>query len=86
VNVGYSRTVRFKTKLDLLIASKILIVIWISEEFADRSWQVFEHFNADKHWSFTDCSSYVVMKNKGIAEAFTFDRHFSQMGFICYPN
>ncbi|WP_448572870.1 hypothetical protein [Trichothermofontia sp.] len=36
--------------------------------------------------SFTDCTSYVVMKQHRITEVFTFDHHFSQMGFIPCPN
>lgn len=38
-----------------------------------------------KEWSFTDCVSYVVMKQREITEAFTFDHHFAQMGFIKQP-
>ena len=38
-----------------------------------------------KEWSFTDCVSYVVMKQREITEAFTFDDHFAQMGFIKQP-
>lgn len=30
---------------------------------------------------FTDCTSYVVMKELGIKLVFTFDEHFRQMGF-----
>ncbi|MFT3882753.1 MAG: PIN domain-containing protein [Gemmatales bacterium] len=41
--------------------------------FADRS---------DKHWSLTDCISFVVMKQEGISEALTGDRHFEQAGFV----
>lgn len=36
----------------------------------------------DKHWSLTDCISFVVMKDYGITEALTADRHFEQAGFI----
>lgn len=36
----------------------------------------------DKDWSFTDCSSFVVMKEMEIREAFTHDKHFEQAGFI----
>jgi predicted nucleic acid-binding protein len=36
---------------------------------------------ADKHWSLTDCISFVVMKREGITEALTADRHFEQAGF-----
>ncbi len=36
----------------------------------------------DKEWSLTDCISFVVMKDYGLTEALTGDRHFEQMGFI----
>ena len=32
----------------------------------------------DKEWSFTDCTSYVIIKNEGIEKAAAFDRHFRQ--------
>ena len=35
----------------------------------------------DKEWSLTDCISFVVMKERGIAEALTGNRHFEQAGF-----
>jgi predicted nucleic acid-binding protein len=35
----------------------------------------------DKSWSLTDCISFVVMKQHGIMEALTADRHFEQAGF-----
>ncbi len=85
MNVGYQRTFEFKQKLEVLIQAGILQVVWVTAEFAEEAWQVFEQFNTDKHWSFTDCVSYVVMKRYGIVEAFTFDHHFKQMGFLCHP-
>lgn len=85
MNVGYAQTIQFKRRLDQLIQGDFVEVIWISESIAQQSWQVFEQFNADKRWSFTDCVSYVVMQSQGITEVFSFDRHFSQMGFIRYP-
>ena len=36
---------------------------------------------ADKDWSVTDCVSFVVMKQRGLTEALTADRHFEQAGF-----
>ena len=35
----------------------------------------------DKDWSLTDCISFVVMKDQGLTEAMTTDRHFAQAGF-----
>jgi predicted nucleic acid-binding protein len=36
----------------------------------------------DKAWSFTDCTSYVVMKHLSIRKAFSFDSHFRQFGTV----
>ncbi len=41
----------------------------------DAAWQVFQRF-ADKDWSFTDCTSKVIIEQMGLASAFAFDRHF----------
>lgn len=41
------------------------------------AWVIFERY-ADKDWSFTDCTSFVVMERLGITQAFAFDRHFKQ--------
>lgn len=85
MNVGYRYAVDFKHRLDVLLEEGILEIIWVSEDMAAEAWNVFEQFNADKRWSFTDCVSYVVMKQRGITEAFAFDHHFTQMGFMCQP-
>jgi len=36
----------------------------------------------DKDWSLTDCISFVIMQERGIAEALTSDHHFEQAGFV----
>lgn len=51
-----------------------------SEDIAE-TWQVFKRFS-DKEWSFTDCSSKVVMNKLGITHAFAFNGHFKQFGTI----
>jgi uncharacterized protein len=35
----------------------------------------------DKHWSLTDCISFIVMEQRGIQHALTGDHHFEQAGF-----
>ncbi len=42
---------------------------------------VFRRFD-DKDWSFTDCTSKVVIERLGIARAFAFDHHFAQFGTV----
>jgi predicted nucleic acid-binding protein len=39
----------------------------------------------DKEYSFTDCTSFVVMKELRLTKALTTDRHFRQMGFHAMP-
>ena len=35
----------------------------------------------DKGWSLTDCASFLIMKERGITDALTHDRHFEQNGY-----
>ena len=39
----------------------------------------------DKDFSFTDCTSFVVMKELGLTRVLTTDRHFRQAGFTMIP-
>jgi uncharacterized protein len=56
-------------------------VILVSLEDIENAWHVFKSFR-DKGWSFTDCTSYIVMKKLSITKAFAFDEHFSQFGNV----
>lgn len=35
----------------------------------------------DKQWGLTDCSSFVIMRQRGLHEALTHDHHFEQAGY-----
>ncbi len=35
----------------------------------------------DKEWSLTDCTSFVIMRQRGLIDALTADHHFVQAGF-----
>jgi len=54
---------------------------FLTEEDVRQSWVIFEQYH-DKSWSFTDCSSRVVMDEMNIAHAFPFDHHFHQFGTV----
>lgn len=45
------------------------------------AWKTFEQFY-DKDWSFTDCTSKIVMEQLNMKVAFAFDHHFHQFGTI----
>lgn len=85
LNIGYEQTVAFKKNINELLNSGILAVIHISPSLYDAAWDVFQLFNVDKKWSFTDCVSYATMKQFDIETVFAFDRHFEQMGFNRKP-
>jgi predicted nucleic acid-binding protein len=53
----------------------------LTEELA---WELFLRYD-DKGVSMVDCSSFAIMEQSGIAQAFTFDRHFVQAGFQTLP-
>jgi len=53
----------------------------ITETDFALAWETFERF-ADKDWSFTDCTSKVVIERLGITQAFAFDHHFQQFGTV----
>jgi predicted nucleic acid-binding protein len=48
------------------------------------AWSLFEK-RADKAYSFTDCTSFVLMRREKIAIAVALDEHFSQEGFAVVP-
>jgi len=67
-----------------LLSSLIVEVIHISNEDFRKGWNMFIKYH-DKDFSFTDCISFLVMNQKSIKEALTFDKHFRQMGFLMSP-
>ena len=51
---------------------------------ADKARGLFFRYR-DKEFSFTDCTSFVVMRELKLREALTTDHHFAQMGFTLKP-
>jgi hypothetical protein len=64
--------------------SKVVKIVHVSKEMEGKARDIFERYD-DKDFSFTDCVSFVLMQEWGIEEAFAFDQHFNQMGFIRKP-
>jgi len=52
----------------------------MTPEWEDEAWQMFKRYT-DKACSFTDCTSFVVMRHRGMREAFTNDHNFEQVGY-----
>ncbi len=59
----------------------IVRLYYLTPEDIISAWQVFRQYE-DKEWSFTDCTSKVVIEKLGLAHAFSFDHHFRQFGTV----
>jgi len=66
--------------LDLLEQSAGIQVEWIGVERFEAAKKFFRK-HSDHRYSFTDCTSFVVMRELRLVEALTTDRHFIEAGF-----
>jgi len=62
----------------------LLSVEWIDETVHARAMSVLLAV-ATRDLSLVDCTSFEVIRAKGIQTAFAFDAHFSRQGFQCIP-
>jgi len=69
---------------ELLGQSSSLEVLRVSDSDLERSADLMVA-HEDKRWSFTGCTSFVLMKELGIGDAFTFDQNFAEAGFRPLP-
>jgi uncharacterized protein len=67
--------------IDAIKSAVYVEVIHIGHDVDAAAWQLCKS-RLDKAWSLVDCSSFVVMQDRGIQEALTTDQHFEQAGFI----
>ena len=67
--------------LDLIEQSAGIRVEWITSARFDSTKRFYRR-HADHRYSFTDCASFVVMRELELADALTTDRHYSEAGFV----
>ncbi len=79
--LGHSYAVKF---LDVLHHSRQIELFHLSAAHIADAVKLFRS-RPDKGWSFTDCTSFVLMREQGIEYAFAFDEHFQQAGFQLVP-
>jgi uncharacterized protein len=56
-------------------------IVPASRELLDRALDLY-HRHVDKEWTLTDCVSFVIMRERGVTDALTGDKHFEQAGFV----
>lgn len=60
---------------------RLASVYFLAEGDIRAAWRIFRDY-ADKEWSFTDCTSKIVIEKLGLTTAFSFDKHFRQFGTV----
>lgn len=63
-----------------LLQERAAEIMDVGREMQRKAFDIFIKYK-DKMFSFTDCSSFALMDELNIAEAFAFDKHFEQYGF-----
>jgi predicted nucleic acid-binding protein len=67
--------------LESIQSSSAVQIVPLTEELVRAGWDLFRR-RPDKEWSWADCLSFVVMRERGLRQALTTDEHFEQAGFI----
>ncbi|MCZ7385861.1 MAG: PIN domain-containing protein [Candidatus Methanoperedens sp.] len=67
-----------------IIASNVVEKVGVGRELFEPAWELFKTYN-DKKLSFTDCTSFAIMKIRGIDKVFSFDDDFERVGFKLLP-
>ena len=66
--------------IDFIFNKENIEIVEVDQEIKKSAIQLFLKYD-DKCFSFTDCTSFIIMAQYNIKFAFAFDEHFKQMGF-----
>jgi predicted nucleic acid-binding protein len=78
---GHAQAMRL---LRSLRGSPRLQKVWSEAGLESQAEEILER-HSDQDFSFADAVSFVVMQERGIGQAFTFDNHFAILGFKMLP-
>ncbi len=76
--VPRSEILKFSSRI---LDDKDVEIIWVDENLHRQAVALLRE-RADKTYSLCDAVSFVVMRQRGIAESLTTDKHFHQEGFV----
>lgn len=80
----YTRKLNQKKTLDFvadLLTNPLIEITWIDERLHKRAFALLQ-VRQDKDYSLCDAVSFIVMRERGISDALTTDKHFEQEGFV----
>ncbi len=81
LRLGHRRAVAFGAAIQ---QSAVVQVVYVTPEIETAAWDIFTRYT-DKDFSYTDCTSFALMKYLNIDTAFAFDQHFQQFGLVSVP-
>lgn len=70
---------------EFIFNSRVVNIVWLDKSLKLKAWEYFKK-HSDKNYSFTDCTSFVLMKEVKAVHFFAFDDDFSRAGFIDFSN
>ena len=75
---GFPAAVEFG---EAFLESRILMRQEVDGPLRQEAWRLFKQYR-DKPLSFTDCTSFAVLRRRGLRHVFSFDEDFERLGFI----
>ena len=79
--IGHATAVRMA---ETLLSGREMELVHVSRDQEQRALDLLRR-HGDKRYSFTDATSFVVMRDRESMEAFTFDADFTRAGFVTLP-
>ncbi len=64
-----------------LLQNPLLEIVWVDEAWHKAAFALLQE-RQDKTYSLCDAVSFVLMRERGVLEALTTDKHFEQEGFV----
>jgi uncharacterized protein len=81
LRVGHAAAVGFGERL---FHTRWCRIVDVDEDLRRTAWDLFVRYD-DQTFSFTDCTSFALMRSMGLTEAFAFDGDFEAAGFARLP-
>lgn len=79
--VGHAVALAFGERLR---ESRVVSLIEVQAAEREDAWTLFKRYD-DQCFSFTDCTSFVLMRRLGLTDVLAFDADFRSMGFRLLP-
>jgi len=70
---------------DKIQTSRQLKIVSVERKSEKRAWEIFKKYK-DQTFSYTDCTSFSLMQENNLGEAFGFDKDFRIFGFSLIPH